>query len=57
MIVMPYDYYLIGWFYVKVRKAYDHLSNRGPNIAPATVQSTIMPPYHTATNGNESSAQ
>ena len=32
-------------------------NSRGPNAAPAKVHSTIVPPYHTATNGNESSVQ
>jgi hypothetical protein len=32
-------------------------NNRGPSIAPANVHSTIVPPYQTATNGNESSMQ
>lgn len=32
-------------------------NKRGPSIAPAKVQSTIVPPYQTATNGNESSVQ
>jgi hypothetical protein len=32
-------------------------NKRGPNIAPASVQSTIVPPYQTATKGNESSVQ
>lgn len=34
-----------------------HRNNRGPNIAPAMVHSAIVPPYQTATNGNESSVQ
>src|SRR5229473_3323685 len=32
-------------------------NSRGPNAAPAKVHSTIVPPYQTATNGNESSVQ
>src|SRR5712664_2951653 len=32
-------------------------NSRGPNAAPARVHSTIVPPYQTATNGNESSVQ
>src|SRR5713101_3676942 len=32
-------------------------NSRGPNAAPANVHSTIVPPYQTATNGNESSMQ
>src|SRR5882757_3728513 len=32
-------------------------NNRGPNAAPANVHSTIVPPYQTATNGNESTVQ
>src|SRR5260370_14167514 len=32
-------------------------NSRGPNAAPAKVHSTIVPPYQTATNGNESSAR
>src|SRR5882757_3925548 len=32
-------------------------NSRGPNTAPASVHSTIVPPYQTATNGNESSVQ
>src|SRR5882672_5142955 len=32
-------------------------NSRGPNTAPAKVHSTIVPPYQTATNGNESSVQ
>ena len=34
-----------------------HRNNRGPNAAPAMVHSTIVPPYHTVTNGKESSVQ
>src|SRR6266705_1744418 len=32
-------------------------NSRGPNAAPAKVHSTIVPPYQTATNGNESTVQ
>jgi len=32
-------------------------NSRGPNAAPAKLHSTIVPPYQTATNGNESSVQ
>lgn len=32
-------------------------SSRGPRTAPATVHSTIVPPYQTAMNGSESSVQ
>src|SRR6266849_9494879 len=32
-------------------------NSRGPNAAPAKVHSTMVPPYQTATNGNESSVQ
>lgn len=32
-------------------------SRRGPSIAPAKVQSAIVPPYHTATNGTLSTMQ
>src|SRR5579883_2516955 len=32
-------------------------NNRGPAAAPAKVQSTIVPPYQTATKGRESSVQ
>src|SRR5882757_1248027 len=32
-------------------------NSRGPNAAPAKVHSTIVAPYQTATNGNESSVQ
>jgi hypothetical protein len=38
-------------------KARYHRNKRGPNIAPAKVQRAIVPPYQTATNGNESSMQ
>src|SRR5713226_6991875 len=30
-------------------------NSRGPNAAPASVHSTIVPPYQSATNGKESS--
>jgi hypothetical protein len=40
-----------------VDTSHHHRNNRGPNAAPAKVHSTIVPPYQTATNGNESSAQ
>lgn len=32
-------------------------SRRGPSIAPAKVQSAIVPPYHKATNGTLSTMQ
>jgi hypothetical protein len=32
-------------------------NSRGPNMAPARVHRTIVPPYQTAMNGNESSVQ
>src|ERR1043166_73149 len=32
-------------------------NSRGPNVAPAKVHSTIVPPYQIAINGSESSAQ
>jgi hypothetical protein len=32
-------------------------NSRGPNAAPAKVHSTIVPPYLSAKNGSESSAQ
>ena len=31
--------------------------SRGPSVAPRPLQSVIDPPYHNATNGNESSGQ
>ena len=34
-----------------------HRSSRGPSAAPARVHTTIVPPYQTATKGNESSVQ
>src|SRR5882757_5998327 len=40
-----------------VKNASYQRNSRGPNAAPANVHSTIVPPYHTATNGNESSVQ
>ncbi len=37
--------------------ALNQRNSRDPSIAPANVRSTSVPPYQTATNGNESSVQ
>ena len=39
--------------HVKTRHLFRHQRNsRGPNTAPASVQSTIVPPYQSATKGS-----
>jgi len=42
---------------VKPDPSHYQRNSRGPNIAPAKVHSTIVPPYQIAMNGNESSVQ
>src|SRR5256885_6233086 len=52
-----------GWVVCRLQAHADvkHVSyqrnSRGPNAAPPNVHSTIVPPYQTATNGNESTVQ
>ena len=44
-----------GWLSAMLRDY--HLKRRGPSAAPARVHRTIVPPYQTATKGNESALQ